>query len=167
MKLFVPLLSLGLALCSACGPAPSYESVDGAAADVLSASPGEQLEAYLSAEGIEGEQTTASGLVYVVEEPGGVNTPALHEDITILYKGYLVDGTVFDQTQGRSPRTFPLSQLIPAWQEGLQLIGRGGKIKLLAPPGIAYGSNPPPGTPIRANSVLVFDIELVDFPGAE
>ena len=124
--------------------------------------PGQQIEAYLEGNSITGEQTTSSGLVYIIEAPGGPEKPSINDRITIHYKGYLTDGTVFDQTKG-SPRTFGLNQLIAAWQEAIPMIGRGGKIKLLAPPSTAYGNNPPPGTPISASSVLVVDMELVDF----
>ena len=124
--------------------------------------PSVQIEEYLEANGIVGETTTSSGLVYIIEEPGGTEKPTQNSSITINYKGYLTNGVVFDETTG-TPRTFPLRNLILAWQEAIPLIGRGGKIKILAPPSIAYGNNPPRGSVITANSVLVFDIELIDF----
>ncbi len=123
---------------------------------------GQQIEEYLKANSLSGEQTTSSGLVYLIENPGGDEKPGVKDQITIHYKGYLTDGTVFDQTKG-NPRTFGLYQLIAAWQEAIPMIGRGGKIKILAPPSTAYGNNPPPRTGITPSSVLVFDIELVDF----
>ncbi|MFK8057884.1 MAG: FKBP-type peptidyl-prolyl cis-trans isomerase [Saprospiraceae bacterium] len=123
---------------------------------------GQQIEAYLKANSLTGEQTTSTGLVYIIEAAGGEEKPVVKDQITIHYKGYLTDGTVFDQTKG-SPRTFGLYQLIKAWQEAIPMIGRGGKIKILAPPSTAYGNNPPRGTGITPESVLVFDIELVDF----
>jgi FKBP-type peptidyl-prolyl cis-trans isomerase FkpA len=122
----------------------------------------EQIEQYLTDNNITGELTTSSGLVYVIEEQGEAESPTLNDDITIHYEGYRINGDVFDQTTG-SPRTFPLSRLILSWQEGIQLIGRGGKIKLISPPNLAYGNNPPAGSIIRAGDVLVFDIELVEF----
>lgn len=148
-------LALVLALVSCGGGA-------GPTADDALGTPGEQIQAYIDANGITDEQTTSSGLVYVIEEPGGPAHPSVRDDVTIHYVGYLVDGTVFDQTRGASS-TFPLSRLIAAWQEALPLIGKGGRIKILAPPSTAYGDSPPRGTPITANSVLVFDIELKDF----
>lgn len=123
---------------------------------------GQQIEAFLKANSLTGEQTTSTGLVYIIEAPGGDEKPVVEDEITIHYKGYLTDGTVFDQTKG-SPRTFGLYQLISAWQEAIPMIGRGGKIKILAPPSTAYGNSPPSGSGITPQSVLVFDIELVDF----
>ena len=143
-------------LLASCKDAPT-KSVE---ASPLSA--GQQIEAYLKANSLKGEQTTSTGLVYIVEAPGGDEKPVVEDKITIHYKGYLTDGTVFDQTTG-SPRTFGLYQLIAAWQEAIPMIGRGGKIKILAPPSTAYGNRPPPGSGITPQSVLVFDIELVDF----
>ena len=160
-KLLLFILAIGISsvLIFACKEAKQAEAV---AQVSTSASAGEQIEAYLKSNSLSGEQTTSTGLVYLVEEPGGDEKPVVNDQITIHYKGYLTDGKVFDQTQG-SPRSFGLYQLIAAWQEAIPMIGRGGKIKILAPPSTAYGNNPPPGTGITPTSVLVFDIELVDF----
>jgi len=154
--LVILLLSIAALFLVACkGEAPKT-------VETTALTPGQQIEAYLSANSLTGEQTTNTGLVYLIEKQGGDEKPRIQDKITINYKGYITDGTVFDQTKG-SPRTFGLYQLIPAWQEAIPMIGRGGKIKILAPPSTAYGNNPPRGTPITASSVLVFDIELVDF----
>ncbi len=155
IRVFLFAAALGLAACAS--------SPDASAVDInASATPGEQIEAYLDANGIEDEQTTSTGLVYIIEEPGGDAKPTVNDNITIHYKGYLVNGQVFDQTTD-SPRTFGLNQLVQAWQEAIPLVGRGGKVKILAPPSTAYGNRPPPGTGITPTSVLVFDIELIDF----
>lgn len=108
-------------------------------------------------------QSTASGLYYIIEKPGGVNHPNINSLVTIHYKGYLTDGTVFDESYSDgSPTTQPLSVFIKGWQEGLQLIGIKGTIKLLIPSALAYGSTSP-STKVPANSVLIFDIELLEF----
>jgi len=122
----------------------------------------EQIDQYLTDNNITGEQTTSSGLVYLIEEMGAATKPTLSSDITINYKGYRIDGDVFDETTG-TPRTFALNRLIAAWQEGIQLVGEGGKIKLICPPNLAYGNNPPSNSIIKAGDVLVFDIELLSF----
>jgi len=155
-RLTVFLFSAFMLLLSACQSNPPTSEA------AIPSGPGEQIEAYLKANALTGEQTTSTGLVYLIEAPGGVEKPTVKDQITIHYKGYLTDGKVFDQTNG-SPRTFGLYQLIPAWQEAIPMIGRGGKIKILAPPSTAYGNNPPGRTGITPTSVLVFDIELVDF----
>lgn len=128
-------------------------------------SPEQQLESYVVENGLEDNaERSPSGLVYVIEEAGGAEKPSLSSQITINYHGYLMDGKTFDRSKD-GPVTFPLTGLIPAWQEALPLIGKGGKIKILAPPSVAYGNNPPPGTGITRQSVIVFDVELVDFKG--
>jgi FKBP-type peptidyl-prolyl cis-trans isomerase FkpA len=105
-------------------------------------------------------QSTASGLHYVIEEPGTGGHPTLDDEVTVNYKGYLLDGNVFDQTSG-TPITFGLRQVILGWQEGIPLFQKGGKGKLFIPSGLGYGANPPSGIPSRA--VLAFDVDLVDF----
>ena len=169
VMLAAALTGLWFAACDGSGGASG--AIDGAAAPRTAytqvaaeagAAPGAQIQAYLDANGITGEQTTSTGLVYVIEDPGEGAHPTVTDQIAMHYRGYLVDGSIFDRTTGES-RTFPLNQLIPAWQEALPLIGRGGRIKILAPPSTAYGNRPPPRTGITPESVLVFDIELVDF----
>lgn len=122
----------------------------------------EQINQFAQANNLGELQRTGSGLAYVITEPGGGERPTVQDDITIHYHGYLTSGKTFDRTTGE-PRTFPLNALIPAWQEAIPMIGRGGVIKILAPPPTAYGQNPPPGTGITGESVLVFDIALEDF----
>ena len=115
------------------------------------------IEDYLKAKNLTA-QTTASGLYYIISAPGGSVHPGLSSSVSAKYKGYLADGTVFDQTT-TAPITFPLNRVIKGWQEGLQLIGEGGKIKLLIPSRLGYGDEVV-GT-IPRNSVLIFDVELV------
>ena len=115
------------------------------------------IEDYLTAHNLTA-QSTASGLYYIISAPGGSVHPSISSSVSAKYKGYLADGTVFDQTT-TAPVTFPLSQVIRGWQEGLPLIGAGGKIKLLIPSALGYGDKVV-GT-IPRNSVLIFDVELV------
>ena len=74
------------------------------------------------------------------------------------YNGTLLDGTKFD---GNDNFNYPLSSLIPGWQEGIPYFGKGGKGILLIPPHLGYGDRP--NGDIPANSILRFDIELFDF----
>jgi FKBP-type peptidyl-prolyl cis-trans isomerase FkpA len=116
---------------------------------------------YLSSNKITTAQSTASGLYYVVETAGSSNHPTSTSTVIINYSGYLTDGSVFDNTETGSPATLNLSTVIKGWREGVQLFGRGGKGKLLIPSALGYGSSASYGVP--ANSVLIFDIELIDF----
>ena len=102
---------------------------------------------------------TGSGLYYVISSQGTGVQPTASSNVTVIYKGYLTDGTVFD----RSPTggyTTSLSKVIQGWQEGIPLFKKGGKGILLIPSALGYGSNATGSIP--ANSVLIFDIELVD-----
>jgi FKBP-type peptidyl-prolyl cis-trans isomerase len=104
---------------------------------------------------------TASGLRFKVISFGSGPKPKANSTVKCLYVGKLIDGKIFDSTRNRNnePAEFPLDAVIPAWTEGLQYIGVGGKIILYAPPSLAYGSRRT--GPIPPDSVLIFEIELV------
>ena len=88
--------------------------------------------------------------------------------MTVQYTGSLLDGTVFDSTAQRGkPLVIPLGQgnAIPGWVEGVQKINKGGKIRLFMPPQLAYGDNG--NRVVPPSSVLVFEVELVDFKPTE
>ncbi|MEM7367232.1 MAG: FKBP-type peptidyl-prolyl cis-trans isomerase [Bacteroidota bacterium] len=109
-------------------------------------------------------ESLPSGLHYVVENPGQGEKPSLRSLVEVHYHGTTLDGQVFDSTKKRGTIRFPLAKLIKGWQEGIPLIGKGGKIKLIVPSGMAYGDRQV-SPDIGPNSVLIFDIELIDFEG--
>lgn len=98
------------------------------------------------------------GFFYVIINPGGTDKPSVCDDVKVNYVGRFLNGTVFDQANGAS---FGLQKLIVGWQEGIPLIGAGGKIRLYLPPTLAYGSTASGSIP--ANSNLIFDIDLLGF----
>lgn len=106
-------------------------------------------------------QTTPSGLMYVIEEPGTMPTPDSSATVVVNYTGKHLNGEVFDSTDGRGPATFALEGVVPGFREGLMLLGKGGKATLYIPADLAYGANGAPGT-IGPNEMLVFDVELLD-----
>lgn len=106
-----------------------------------------------------GVQTTESGLQYEILEPGSELKPAAEDTVWVNYKGSLLDGTVFDETpEGGEPIQIVLTQVIRGWQEGLQLVGEGGKIKLYIPSDLGYGAQG--NQAIEPNSTLIFDVTL-------
>lgn len=120
------------------------------------------IEDYIAEKGITGAQSTASGLYYVIEKPGGEVHPTRTSYVSVNYQGFLTDGTQFDTSyKFGKPYSQFLTSLVVGWQEGVPLIGVGGKIKLLIPSELGYGSEA--SGIIPANSVLIFDIELIDF----
>ncbi len=116
---------------------------------------------YLEENKIEDAQEDPSGLFYQILETGDGTNPSVNSSVTVRYKGYLLDGTVFDETEGTETTTFPLFNLIEGWKIGIPLLEKGGKGRLFIPSALGYG-NQPSGT-IPPNSVIIFDIELVDF----
>lgn len=103
-----------------------------------------------------------SGLFYEVLKEGSGAYPTLESWVLVHYTGQLTNGKVFDSSVPRGePVRFDLNAVIPGFQEGLQLINKGGKIRLYIPAALAYGNIEQPGIP--AGSLLIFDVELLDF----
>ncbi|MEM8867007.1 MAG: FKBP-type peptidyl-prolyl cis-trans isomerase [Verrucomicrobiota bacterium] len=108
-------------------------------------------------------QKTESGLCYTIIEAGEEMRASATDSVLVHYRGTLTDGTVFDSSYERGePAEFPVSQVVPGFSEGVQLVGKGGKAKLYIPSDLGYGEQVRPGGPIPANAVLVFDIEMID-----
>ena len=121
----------------------------------------ESIQDYLSSHNLEAQKHT-SGIYYIIDKEGSEEHPTTSNIVTMEYKGYYLDDTQFDSSYDRGePLVQPLNRLIRGWQIGVPLFGKGGKGKLIIPPNFGYGSNPANG--IRADAVLVFDIELIDF----
>ncbi|KPX30269.1 Peptidyl-prolyl cis-trans isomerase [Pseudomonas coronafaciens pv. porri] len=109
----------------------------------------------------DGVVTTASGLQYQIIKKADGPQPKPTDVVTVHYEGKLIDGKVFDSSVDRgSPIDLPVGGVIPGWVEGLQLMHVGEKIKLFIPSDLAYGAQSP-SPAIPANSVLVFDLELL------
>jgi len=107
---------------------------------------------------------TASGLIYIETKKGSGPNPKPTDIVKVHYTGKLMDGTTFDSSEGKEPVEFPLNQVIPGWTEGLQLMKKGGKAKLILPSSIGYGAQG--GGPIPPYSALAFDVELLDIKPA-
>lgn len=103
----------------------------------------------------------SSGIYYVIDTPGAGGHPNSNSWVTVRYKGSYLDGVVFDETNGSATAKFFLGSLIEGWKIAIPLLQKGGKGTFIIPSGLAYGPNPPFG--VRANAVMAFEIELVDF----
>jgi FKBP-type peptidyl-prolyl cis-trans isomerase len=101
-----------------------------------------------------------SGLASRVLSAGtGTKNPSKQDMVTVHYSGWTTDGQMFDSSVMRgSPATFGLSQVIPGWTEGVQLMVEGEKRRFWIPGKLAYGDNPQGGAPA---GTLVFDVELI------
>ncbi|QFU24696.1 FKBP-type peptidyl-prolyl cis-trans isomerase [Shewanella eurypsychrophilus] len=103
---------------------------------------------------------TDSGLQYEVITMGDGEIPKDNDVVTVHYKGYLVDGTEFDNSYKRDePNRFSLITVIEGWQEGLKLMPIGSTFKLTIPAKLAYGERTV--GPVAPNSTLIFEVELV------
>jgi len=131
-----------------------------------------------------GVKKTESGLLYKVVKAGDEATKATdkRDTVQVHYTGRTREGKVFDSSifKNRSkeqqemlkqyrpddydkdePIEFPLNRVIPGWAEGVQLVGKGGKIMLWIPAELAYGARGA-GSDIGPNDALEFEIELID-----
>lgn len=117
-----------------------------------------KMKAYLAEKGLTAD-STASGIYYIISEPGEGEHPTVNSTVTVNYKGYYLYGDTFDQST--TPATFELNSVILGWQEAIPLLKPGGKATFLIPSGRGYGSVGTQGIP--GNSVLIFDVELIEF----
>jgi len=110
--------------------------------------------------------TTASGLQYEVLREGTGTKPKATDKVKVHYHGTLIDGTVFDSSVERGqPIEFALNQVIPGWTEGVQLMPVGSKFRFFIPPALGYGGQA--AGKIKPNSILIFEVELLDIIPAQ
>jgi len=158
MKYIFPILFLGL-LFSNC-------SVDTEAAPIIDpvvqfATDETDIEAFLAAENLTAE-VTASGLRYIVEDLGTGEPISSVSSVNVLLKGYFLDGTTFSQSGECSPSTLSLSRIIPGLSEGIQQFNIWGKGRIFMPSALAFGQNGSTDANVPPNTVLGFDIEIVE-----
>ncbi len=111
----------------------------------------------------EGVQETESGLQYKVIEEGDGASPTAENVVRVHYEGKLLNGEVFDSSYERGePAEFPLNRVIPGWTEGVQLMKEGATYEFYIPSDLAYGAQPPQGSPIGPNQTLIFKVELLE-----
>lgn len=103
---------------------------------------------------------TPSGVMFRTVQPGSGPAIKAVDGVMIEYEGRLIDGTVFDTSEGRGPAPMIVGQVIPGFAEALQMMQKGGRYAIRIPAALAYGATPPPG-PIPPNSDLEFDVHIV------
>jgi len=103
---------------------------------------------------------TASGLAWKLlkKGSGGEKPSGPDSKVSVHYTGWTTDGKMFDSSYKRNrPASFGLSGVIGGWTEGLQLVGKGDKVRLWIPVDLAYK-----GQPGKPEGMLVFDVELLE-----
>lgn len=130
------------------------------------------LQEYFAKNNIKAEKT-ASGLYYVVNKPGSGPAITTGQEVSMMYTGKLLDGTIFDSNadaevakkngHDSKPLTFivGMHQMIPGVDEGAGLLKKGAKATLYLPSPLAYGPNSP-NPAIPANSIMIFEVEITD-----
>jgi FKBP-type peptidyl-prolyl cis-trans isomerase len=112
----------------------------------------------------QGVKSTKSGLQYMVIKQGKGPKPSATDSVLVRYKGSFIDGAVVDSSTGDQPTGFNLQRILPGLGEGISLMSVGSTYRFFLPAELAYGL---PGAPPRVppNSVLIFDITLVEIAG--
>ena len=147
MKIFILLISI----CVIVSSCKKTSSKDQAKID------NEIIQKYISDNKLSAT-STSNGLYYVIENQGSGTKPNSYSQVQVAYKGYLTDGTVFDQSIS-SGAVFNLQSVIKGWTEGIPYFRAGGNGKLLIPSALGYGTNGTTGIP--GNSVLIFDVKVI------
>jgi FKBP-type peptidyl-prolyl cis-trans isomerase FklB len=112
-----------------------------------------------------GVKATQNGLQYKILKFGKGPRPKATDVVRVNYRASFINGEEFE-TNGEKPFTTPVNQVIPGWQEALQLMELGSKWQLFIPPELAYGEQGSPPA-IGPNATLVFELELLEIaPGA-
>lgn len=107
-----------------------------------------------------GVKTTPSGLQYEIIKQGTGPIPQKDAQVKVNYKGTLIDGTIFDTTEGKTPFQTNVAHVIKGWTEALTMMPVGSKWKIYVPYDLAYG-NRETGK-IKPFSALIFEIELLE-----
>jgi FKBP-type peptidyl-prolyl cis-trans isomerase len=155
------IIALGSVSLSGCSKEqkPVAEKTQQPAGYTLSADSNKQFLAdYAKKSGV---VARPDGLLYRVIKSGSGAQPTKPDDnVTVTYKGSLINGTVFDQTQPGQTATFPVGRLIPGWVEALSLMKEGDEWELVIPSQLGYGSAGAGGV-IPPDQTLVFDMHLI------
>ena len=145
-KIYIPFLLVLFVACSSNDSATDYTEANE-----------QEILDYITENNLVA-QKSATGLYYIINESGTGRQPNSNSNVTVAYKGYYTNGTVFDQSDAQGI-SFNLNGVIPGWTEGIAYFKEGGSGVLLIPSRLAYGANDNRGIP--GGSVLIFDVALL------
>lgn len=120
-----------------------------------------EIQDYLAENDLQAEKST-SGLYYIINNEGTGVQPTTTDQVRVAYKGYFINGNVFDQSPSEGI-SFNLQQVIRGWTEGIPYFKEGGSGMLLVPSHLGYGFQDYRGIP--GGSVLIFEINLIEVNG--
>ena len=147
-----PILTIILTLFLACDSNENgNESVD------YKVQNEQDITAYINEKNLNAQKSD-SGLYYVINEEGTGDRPNSTSNVTVAYKGYYLNGSVFDESNSNGI-SFGLQQVIKGWTEGITYFKEGGSGILLVPAHLGYGNTDSRGIP--GGSVLIFEINLI------
>lgn len=110
-----------------------------------------------------GVKVLPSGLQFEIIENGSGRSPGLTSTVLTHYHGTFTNGDVFDSSVERGePASFPVNRVIAGWTEALQMMREGDIWRLVIPANLAYGERGAGGGRIPPNSVLIFEVELIE-----
>ena len=126
------------------------------------------IKEYIAKNNIKAE-SIGNGIYYARTTEGAGESPKAGDNVTANYTGKTLDGKVFDSSVGEGKKPFEFAvgtgAVIRGWDEGFLKMKKGEKGVLLIPSGMAYGERGAGGA-IKPFSVLMFDVELIDFKAA-
>jgi FKBP-type peptidyl-prolyl cis-trans isomerase len=147
IALFTCMLLMGVSAC---------KDKDAVTSDDLA------IQDYIAKNGLIAEKTP-EGVYYIINKEGNGTAANIASTVTVHYKGYTLEGDIFDSSYDRGKTaSFPLTNVIKGWQIGIPKISEDGAGRLMIPSHLAYGKNPPKGSGIDKNEVLIFDIEVFE-----
>jgi FKBP-type peptidyl-prolyl cis-trans isomerase FklB len=110
----------------------------------------------------EGVVSLPTGLQYKILKQGAGEIPKIHQHVLCNYRGTLLDGTEFDNSNKHNgPSTFPMKGVLEGWREALLMMRAGSKWQLFVPPDLAYGKPGVPSMKVPPDATLIFELELV------
>lgn len=117
------------------------------------------IQNYIKKNNIKAKKDTTYGIYYSITKQGKGNFPKATDQVTVSYKGYTLNGKIFDKSD-KSGITFNLQSVIPGWRVGIPYFKEGGSGTLYIPSGLAYGTK---GMgKVKPNEVLIFDVKLLN-----
>ncbi len=156
-KLIVYLFPVLLLSIAACDSDNVFDEAEQLLVDI------ELIENFLAKNNLEADTLKPSEIRYIIHEAGTGAKAAFGSSVVVHYTGYLLDGTEFDSSTGGAPFDVVIGRgdVIRGWDIGLRELNKGSRATLYIPSASGYG-NRRQGDLIPPNSVLVFDIQVLD-----